>query len=133
MKNRQFKQTFDHEETRRRRDEVGVSLRRAVREEFLAKRRNLRDADEPLDVASPGFSAAHEQRLMEVQQRLSALPQRVNDLRSQDQTVVHDSVLHIRKILSIGLMLLDHDFSLMLAQRRTLLSMKSSSQAAFPI
>lgn len=101
---RQLKKTIDGDESRHKRQEVTVELRRAKREESVQKRRHMVDA--PADPALAGQTAAQaqaqaEQKAAELMLKLQQLPQLVAMVMSDQEAAQVDAVTNFRKLLSI--------------------------------
>ena len=101
---RQLKKTIDGEESRHKRQEVTVELRRAKREESVQKRRHM--VDTTADPALAGQTAAQaqaqaEQKAAELMLKLQQLPQLVAMVMSDQEAAQVDAVTNFRKLLSI--------------------------------
>lgn len=94
---RAFKKGIDTEETRRKREEVTVELRKAKREESLAKRR-MRGAG---IIAQDDDDDGKAEWNAEVQQKLADMPKMVEVLKSKDPLSQLEATTQIRKLLSI--------------------------------
>lgn len=92
------KKGIDAEESRHKRQEVTVELRKNKREESMQKRRHLATAT-GADVAQT--AAAAEQKAVELMARLQQLPQLVAQVMSDDEAAQIRAVADFRKLLSI--------------------------------
>lgn len=93
-KNRQLKKGIDSEESRRRREEVKVQLRKAKRDEQVAKKRNQA-------VTSPTSPNAFAGAADDHAAKLQSLPNLVHGLFSDDPNRQTECVTQFRKLLSI--------------------------------
>lgn len=109
---RPFKSTIDLDESKRRREENTVSLRRQVRNEHFTKRRIGNDRQvtiEPILSANsllpPTGELTEEEikRQADLAEKLKSLPQYLADIQSDDLQRQFNGTQLIRKILSIGL------------------------------
>jgi len=94
---KEFKKGLDECESRRRRGENSVSLRKAKREEGLAKRRNLTESNIP-ETEVPCMNGESPSKKTYTVKDLSSL--RLG-LQSSDISIVVESTRGIRKILSV--------------------------------
>lgn len=101
-RNRQLKKGITTEESRRKREEVKIQLRKATRDEQVAKRRGINGA-EGAQVAAPQFSApAGGSNLPdERMEKLQKLPELVTCLFQDDANMHIGAVTQFRKLLSI--------------------------------
>lgn len=86
--NRSFKKTIDADESRQKRQELSVQLRKAKRDEQTAAKRRTE---------APGSAPLNE----DIAARLEALPALRDGLFSDDPARQLDCVIHFRKLLSI--------------------------------
>lgn len=120
---RPYKSTFDQDESKRRREEATVQLRRQVRIEHSNKRRIGNDRQitvEPILSATsliPPIGETSEEeikRQLDLAEKLKNLPQYLADIQSDDLQRQYNGTQLIRKILSIGSCMFDslvsHDF-----------------------
>ncbi|GAB5355610.1 hypothetical protein AAMO2058_000220500 [Amorphochlora amoebiformis] len=101
---RQFKKGIDAEESRRRRDEISVKLRKEKREMQLAKRRtrgNERKNQGGWGSGTVGMDRGQGYVDGDLREKLKALPDLVKALRSHDPNEQHSAVTAFRKLLSI--------------------------------
>ena len=101
-----LKKGIDAEETRRRREDLSVQLRKDKRDENLQKKRLVKGGSptqiDPLDPAAQASADAQTARLrMEIAERLRQLPQLVEAVHSQDPQRQLEAVIAFRKLLSI--------------------------------
>jgi len=88
---KEFKKAIDPEDSRRKREEHSVRIRRNKREEHLLKRRNISRA--PGDHSSLGVEQSAE--------NLAGLPQLINDIKGDNPAAQLEAVIRVRKLLSI--------------------------------
>mmetsp|Transcript_16124 Transcript_16124/g.31600 ORF Transcript_16124/g.31600 Transcript_16124/m.31600 type:complete len:523 (-) Transcript_16124:143-1711(-) len=89
---RSFKKGIDAEESRRKREEMTIQLRKQKRDEQVVKRRQA-------NPASPGGTAPP--LTIDVQERLKILPQLCQAIGSDDPNQQLDAAIQFRKLLSI--------------------------------
>lgn len=90
---RAFKKGIDSEESRRKREEVTIQLRKAKRDEQVAKRRQATIPDATQSMGSDTNE--------EIQMKLQALPKLKEGVFSEDPNLQLECVTHFRKLLSI--------------------------------
>jgi len=95
-RNRDFKKGIDSDDSRRKREDDRLQLRKKNRKEQLQKRRMGNDKSTVFDVANP--VGVEDPVLVE---KLKELPRIVAGIRSNDPQVQYESVTQIRKMLSI--------------------------------
>ncbi len=101
-KNRQLKKTIDGEESRHKRQEGTVELRKARREESVAKRRGINETGQQNDQLTEAQQQQLEaQKQVELQQKLGQLPQLCSMVLSDNEAAQVDAVSNFRKLLSI--------------------------------
>lgn len=95
------KKGIDAEESRHKRQEVTVELRKNKREESMQKRRHLATmaTEAPLNAAQAAQQA--EAKAAELMQRLQQLPQLVAMVNSEQEAAQIEAVTSFRKLLSI--------------------------------
>eukprot|EP00465_Bigelowiella_longifila_P002861 CAMPEP_0185257044 /NCGR_PEP_ID=MMETSP1359-20130426/6106_1 /TAXON_ID=552665 /ORGANISM="Bigelowiella longifila, Strain CCMP242" /LENGTH=559 /DNA_ID=CAMNT_0027841925 /DNA_START=24 /DNA_END=1703 /DNA_ORIENTATION=- len=105
---KQFKKGIDPEESRRRRDEISIKLRKEKREQQLAKRRmraETKGGNSAQWGQGGGFGSSGMQQGMyqdgDLAEKLKALPELVQQLNSADPQLQHHAVTNFRKLLSI--------------------------------
>mmetsp|Transcript_3642 Transcript_3642/g.8635 ORF Transcript_3642/g.8635 Transcript_3642/m.8635 type:complete len:567 (-) Transcript_3642:324-2024(-) len=106
---RQFKKGIDQEDARRRRDEIGIKLRKEKREAQLAKRRMRSERKGGLGSSSgqawTGGSGSGMSSTMypdgDLREKLKRLPELCQQLMSSDPQAQHHAVTAFRKLLSI--------------------------------
>eukprot|EP00668_Euglena_longa_P016142 GGOE01020352.1.p1 GENE.GGOE01020352.1~~GGOE01020352.1.p1 ORF type:complete len:527 (-),score=99.09 GGOE01020352.1:354-1934(-) len=90
---RQFKQTANLDEAKKRREEQSITLRTKVRDALLTKKRN-----QGMEVAESSQEGKKESAIL---QQLQNLPQLVQAIYSEDPQAQLQAALHFRKLLSI--------------------------------
>mmetsp|Transcript_33299 Transcript_33299/g.43922 ORF Transcript_33299/g.43922 Transcript_33299/m.43922 type:complete len:552 (-) Transcript_33299:207-1862(-) len=105
QRKKNFKKAIDQDESRRRREETTIQIRKSKKEDRLNQRRRTGAAMANQTSATPADSsmqttgaANYDQNVM---QRLESLPQMVAGAMSQDPTVQLESTTQFRKLLSI--------------------------------
>ena len=100
-----LKKGIDAEETRRRREDLSVQLRKDKRDENLQKKRLVKGNDGALDSLDGQAAASQEARAaqlrMDIAERLRQLPQLVEAVHSPDPQRQLEAVIAFRKLLSI--------------------------------
>ncbi len=94
FKNRNAMKT---DELRRRREDTAVEIRKQKREESLAKRRNLKVADEASDSDEEGDGVGIDPSIAQ------QLPEMIQKVFSEDVNDQIDATTRFRKILSKGI------------------------------
>lgn len=98
--NRVLKKTIDADESRRKREEATVEIRKMSRQDQFAKRRATKP-NEHVAVSPQGSGLDRNQRNQEILEKLRALPQLVQGVMSDDTARQIECVTHFRKLLSI--------------------------------
>lgn len=102
---RQLKKGIDADESRRRREETSVELRKNKREEQINKRRMMTPGAAPASSGSNKFdegrSGSQQQRSADVMEKLRALPALVAGVMSEDGGAQLEATMSFRKLLSI--------------------------------
>lgn len=94
MRKGNYKQSVDADESRRRRENQMVDIRKAKREESLQKRRHVGFPASAAGAVPAGHSSA-------LQQKLEGLPALVQAVLSNDPNVQLEATTQFRKLLSI--------------------------------
>lgn len=89
------------DESRRKREEVSIEIRKSKREEQVQKRRQMTQG-QGIDTATDNSSASAQSRVAEIQEKLRLLPNLVAAVNSDDPTRQIEAVTQFRKLLSIG-------------------------------
>lgn len=100
-KHRQLKKGLDAEETRRKREDVKVQLRKAKRDEQVAKKRNQGTGAPSVAGGTGVMSMMNPQTMDDHAAKLQALPELVAGIYSDDPRRQVDCVMSFRRLLSI--------------------------------
>lgn len=104
---RTFKKCIDADDSRRRRDQISVQIRKEKREQQLAKRRmrtERKGGNSSQAWPSPGFGEMNTGGMYpdgDLREKLKLLPELVRQLNSSDPKLQHAAVTQFRKYLSI--------------------------------
>lgn len=97
---KQFKKGIDTDESRRRREDTTIQIRKNKKEERLNQRRRMvPDATANINPAENSFTSSHNDA--SVKQKLEQLPRMIIGLQSLDSGVQLEAVTAFRKLLSI--------------------------------
>jgi len=98
---RKFKKTIDSDESRGRRKDVTVQLRKNKRDEQVKQIRRIEKTKETPENDNLSFEQREQNNQNDIMEKLKAIPKLVQGVMSDDQNLQVECVTHFRKLLSI--------------------------------